>query len=353
MTTPFDFAFPKAAFGRSSGWGEKRQAAQTIAHPPIVSRREVRLAERWRGMRIALDASGVPNLDQATPTRLLIKAADGEAGRPALSSGASSALLREADGQVTRIKRCGFARNGVGARVGYIGRIGMMGLGEALHEGRMLATFHAQGLCAACRPTAIEIAADPDAPFFKEQACAAVRVAVTSDVRADEWMLIILNRELEQGGVEPPFFVVQGEERVLLRQFGIANAVLQERRSGERMAILGRGLGGLMRAVHDAGYVRGRGSAWFGNDVVGPDLRLSAVDADGGAADASTSLAVMKRVEVADYAAGFADYFSWGQSDWIAEYATILCEMFWEGYRTAAPPNVIGSLEAKPRLKAG
>lgn len=346
MSGLFDFAWPEGLIGRSSSWSDKRSPDQTMLHPPVASRREVKLAARWRALRLAVNEDGEVDAARAEPTRLLIKARPDAPDAVGLSSGAASALIRDAAGGVQRLKRCGYAELGVGPRTGFVGRIGMMSIAEALQECRMLATFRAQGLCPACTPESIEILADPTAPFFKPHAFAAVRVRITSDVRADEWFLLILTRALEAAGLAPPFFTIQDDERIALRAVADALPVLEAAQVLERVARLGRGLGGLMRAVHDAGLLRGRGSVWLGNDVVGPDLRLSAVDADGGARPAnSAGGGAMPRIEAAEYAAGFADCYSWGQPDWLAEPATVLCEAFWEGYRSAAAPNVAGSLE--------
>lgn len=341
-----DFAWPTGLIGRASGWSEKRDPFQTIAHPPISMRKDVALVPRWRALRVPVAADGSFDATRCEATDLLIKVSPGGGGRPGLSSGASSALVREPDGQVIRIKRCGFTTRGVGGRAGYVGRIGMMSIAEAVQECRMLAIFRAQGLCPACRPVSLDILADPQAPFFNDHAYAVARIAVTSDVRADEWFLEILKSALEAQGLERPVLEIRNDEQLRLRKPAEGLAALRSAKPYDRVAVLGRGLGGFLRAVHDAGLLRGRGSVWFGNDVVGPDLRLSAIDADGGAlvaARGGQGLAARQRIEVAEYAAGFADCFSWGQSDWLAEASTVLCETFWEGYRGAAAANVAGS----------
>lgn len=335
-----DFAWPAGLLGRSSGWSQSRSAEGTMVHPPITLRRPVGLAPRWRALRIAVGADGRPDTGRLEPSTMLIKLNPGPGLLPGLSSGASSALMRLDSGEVVRIKRCGFATLGVGKRNGYVGRVGLMGVSEALQESRMLATFRAQGLCPACEPLSIELLADPSVPFFHEHACAAVRIRIESDVRADEWLLRLIAEGLRAAGVPGPFLRVAADERVSLVRAQEAAPALATGQIQEQAAQLGRALGGLLRAVHDTGLLRGRGSVWMGNDIVGSDGRLSAVDADGGAQSGAESLGLMRRIEAAEYAAGFADCFSWGQPDWLAEIATVLTEGFWEGYRAAARPMV-------------
>ncbi len=308
-----------------------------MQHPPVAARRDVGLAPRFKGLRLLVDDGGAPQPDGAVAVAMPVKVTPQPGLPKGLSSGASSALLREADGRTVRIKRCGFATRGIGGPVGHVGRIGLMGIAEALQECRMLAMFRAQGLAAACKPEAIDILADPSVPFFEENAYAMVRIGVTSDVRADEWLLRLVTEELDAGGHEDVRMSVAGNERIGLDAGGKAIGLEVTGRLLERAGALGKGLGGLMRATHDAGLLRGRGSVWMGNDVVGPDLRLSAVDADGGARwIGEGSLAAMRRIEVAEYAAGFADCYSWGQPDWLAELTTVLFETFLDGYRAAA-----------------
>ncbi|MGE3914419.1 MAG: hypothetical protein AB7F78_01870 [Hyphomicrobiaceae bacterium] len=307
-----------------------------MQHPPVVARRPVGLAQRWKAVRLAVDGEGVPLAEGAVEVRQLVKVSPAAGLPTGLSSGASSALVQEPDGRVVRIKRCGFATKGVGGPAGQVGRIGFMSLAEALQECRMLATFRAQGLCDACIPEAIDILADRDVPFFKEGAYASVRIRIASDVRADEWLLALIAEELAAAGLPGAALRITRDEIVGLADPPAALAALRRSRAFERTALLGRGLGGLLRAVHDAGLLRGRGSVWMGNDIVGPDLGLSAVDADGGAISGTGGWATMRRIEAVEYAAGFADCFSWGQPDWLAEVATLLAEGFWDGYRGAA-----------------
>jgi len=334
---PLDFAFPSSLIGRSSSWSDGRPPEATMQHPPIAARRPVSLAPRLKGVRLLVDNAGAPQVDGAVPVMMAVKVSPQASLPGGLSSGASSALVREADGRTVRIKRCGFATRGIGGPVGHVGRIGLMGIAEALQESRMLALFRAQGLATACKPEALDILADPSAPFFEENAYAMVRIAVTSDVRADEWLLRLVTEELAAIGRGDVRMSVAGGERVGLEASGKPVGLEIKGRLLERTESLGRGLGGLMRATHDAGLLRGRGSVWMGNDVVGPDLRLSAIDADGGARSIGEgSLANLRRIEVAEYAAGFADCYSWGQPDWLAELATVLFETFLDGYRAAA-----------------
>ncbi|MFO1151167.1 MAG: hypothetical protein U1E62_22550 [Alsobacter sp.] len=189
-------------------------------------------------------------------------------------------------------------------------------------------------------PRYIDVLADPNAPFFEDNAYATVHIAATSDVRADEFFLAILADELRRGGLPDPVFRVADDERLIPVSVADTLDILHKGDAWHRVSELGHALGGFLRAVHDAGLLRGRGSVWMGNDIVGADGRLSAVDFDGGARDEAKSATILKRIEAADYAAGFADCYSWGQQDWLAEGATILTETFWEGYRRALNPSI-------------
>lgn len=307
-----------------------------MLHPPFAPRRAVGLAPRWKSLRLDIDEFGKPDTGTARPGKISIKVSPGEDRMNALSSGASSALVRSPEGAIVRLKRCGFATKGIGGRSGYVGRVGLMSLAEALQEAAMLSALRRQGLCAACRPIAIDILADPEAPIFSEHAWASLSIAITSDVRADEYFMRIITADLIKAGLPRPFIEIEGDEKIMLTNWQQAAAALAAGRAAERIAKLGKALGGFLRAAHDAGIMRGRGSVWMGNDVIGADGRLSAVDCDGGTREAEGSWTMMKRVEAAEYAAGFADCFSWGQETWLAELATIMTEMFWEGYRSAA-----------------
>ncbi|MDX2159576.1 MAG: hypothetical protein SFW09_23980 [Hyphomicrobiaceae bacterium] len=351
MTVGLDHAWPSGLVGRSSGWSERRSPEATMLHPPLAARRPVGLAPRWAALRLPIGEDGKADPERAEPSTLSIKVTPRPGLPEGLSSGASSALLRETDGTVIRVKRCGFATLGVGGRAGHVGRVGLMSIAEALQECRMLAAFRRQGLNDAARPISVDILADPSVPFFEDHAYAAVRLVVTSDVRADEWFLRILEDDLASAGLPPPWLRIIDDERISLRNVAEATVALRCGRAMGRVADLGGALGGLLRATHDAGLFRGRGSVWMGNDVIGADGRLSAIDADGGAMSGAGSWAVMKRIEATEYAAGFADCFSWGQPDWLAEPATILAEAFWEGYRAGSEPRIEGGTPLGARLR--
>jgi hypothetical protein len=351
MTNDLTFAWPEGLLGRSSAWVDQRDAALTILHPPFARRREVYLERLGRGLRIPIAAGyGVAD-DQLFHTKnahsvdILIKTSTpSSTALRALSSGASSALVPEAD-YVVRLKRCGFAEIGVGQRLSsssspvLSGRIGLMTLAEAIQECRMLRTFRSQGLCPACDPLSIDLLADPSLPYFYEQAYAVSRIRVDSDVRADEWLLKMVIDEITKETGQDLVDVRDGEY-ISVRMPMEVSFLLSRGHLAERVADLGRGLGGLMRATHDAGLLRGRGSVWFGNDVVGPEGLLSAVDADGGARDSNDGAEHAESIEVFEYAAGFADCVSWGQPDWLAGVAAVLNEAFYDGYRSAAEPRL-------------
>ena len=57
-------------------------------------------------------------------------------------------------------------------------------------------------------------------------------------------------------------------------------AFLEDTAIHEQLLSIGRAIGGLYARLHDAGYLRGVGNSWVGNDVVGPDGLLTVVDLD-------------------------------------------------------------------------
>lgn len=218
--------------------------------------------------------------------------------RMGLSSGGGSALV-PIDESTYRLKRCGLAYDGfvdepflTHAMIDKKGEVfeltnkppvGLMGVAAALSEITIADRFYRCGLSPAVRPVGMYIL--PELPErSSSEPVAAVLYRIESDVRVDELVYMTLSpmlvELLDSGAVS--YDVKTGwwdAAGAPLSRFPDAWPDVRT-----RVEQVGAAAGKLFRLVHELGFLRGRGSSWFGNDVIDEGGRLSAVDFDGGAA---------------------------------------------------------------------
>ncbi len=299
----FDFAFPYGAYGNSSGWLSTIEFS--LKRQPDLAPRRLTLLRSVGGSLLFRMIDG-----ELTPPRSVAEINSIPFVRKGpfnpmaddywaigLSSGGGSALFRS-EGTTYKIKRCGLAdrgfieepfdthisipRDGDHFELTQRQMGGLMGFPDALIECRMTQILNDNGLCRAYRPVGvIMISALPDSPFAK-RSIGAVVTEVESDLRVDELVHMALSPVLaeafEQGRLaydpHSGFFEAKG--------IPVARTLSSWPHILERVELLGLSVGSMYRRVHDAGYVRGIGSSWFGNEVVDASGEISIVDFDGG-----------------------------------------------------------------------
>lgn len=274
---------------------------------------------------------------------------------PAVSSGGGSALF-PLGASVCKLKRCGLADRGfvdesfdsysagqVDADVfefteHLLG--GLMSLPAAIAECRMTALLAAEGLCAAYAPRGLIVITDlPGSPYQGISIGAAVS-EITSDLRIDEFVCMALSpllaelfeRKWLMYDPQSGFFRAEGVPlTLLLHRWRHLFDVLEQ---------IGRSVGGFYRRVHDAGYVRGAGSAWFGNEVIDRSGELSLVDFDGGT-DLARGLSPefaerLRRLELNQYASESFTFLTEMRPRVLSCFGASFCDGFRAGYDLAA-----------------
>jgi hypothetical protein len=286
----FDFSFPIGAFGFSSGWRHTlstTQARQRFNHGELFFRRPVYLHKagvgRWR-----------PYTTDTLHFDVLVKRSHAGSGSlSALSSGAGSAIVIR-DGHSFRYKRCGSRDLGfLGACAEVFYRtehddvieyqdpepIGQLAIARARHELDMIDELHHRGLCPHCRPFGlVEALTAPDEVGGIRSGAAVFEI--TSDVRLDEFIMMTLTPvilEMLDGG----FYRFQPEHFSFLPvRLPVAETLERWYPVFDIIRRIGNLVGRTYRELYDAGYYRGRGNAWLGNDIIGADGLVSIVDVD-------------------------------------------------------------------------
>ncbi|MFO0245889.1 MAG: hypothetical protein ACK53H_11000 [Betaproteobacteria bacterium] len=352
----FDFAWPLGAYGRSSGWIDDVPVEATMANPSLAPRRPVSLLPVGKGVQVDILGSARFVADDVA---VCIKQSKSK-GIVGLSSGASSALVRQNEG-VIKIKRCGYLargveteaivtpvqviRDGVVFEATDVTLVGLMTLQQAINEIETLNELRRIGLCSSYCPKGVVIVTRLDGINLDVPPIGVALVACSSDLRADELAYMALTPMLAECTLRGDLHLNLATGLFEVRS-SHCFASIRTRYAAcyERLYLLGIGLGGALRRLHDAGFLRGRGSSWFGNEVVARDGRISIVDADGGTVfveNLSSELrAALQGIELSDYRAGFVGYMSWGQPLSLAYCASVLDRAFLHGYERRAPAAI-------------
>ena len=355
----FDFSFPIGACGNSSGW---RRSFDLAKFPEYSARRRTELMEVGRSIYFPMLNGGFDEVDRSAARRFIFrqKVKVGSGGMPALSSGGGSALFRQ-DGKTFKIKRAGVADLGFPRQKLHSFGItfengelfertvksipGLTDLGTAMNECLVNEEVRALGFCNAYRPVGVLVVNDlPDNPR-PDLKLSAVITEVTSDVRVDELahmnmssLLAELYREgrirLDKEYHTPGMFEL---DRVpltaMLARFDHLFA---------RSEALGLASGGLYRRLHDAGFVRGFGSAWFGNEVVDRDGTISIVDFDGGTASYYPEgiRSRCQQIEIVSYLSESYMLLADMRPRVCNAFAAVFIDAFLRGHREAASGSV-------------
>ncbi len=315
--TSFSLHHPDWAWGLSSGWRRSRSLAESCDWPDFAFRRRVVLgislqahfvqargaAAHDDAMRQVVRLGGLPIKGKAVPPCM--------ADATGLSSGAGSALLPGPSSSL-KIKRCGFADLGLtGEHV--------VPAGDAARGCADLAFAGLMGLSSA-----------------------AVELLVAEQLRADEVVLQAASCALA-AQIEARRLTFDRQRNLFMEVPQRCGGAPTSFRCDETLvAQTAQASGSAYRKLHDAGYVRGRGSAWFGNDLVTPAGRIELIDYDGGfrKPDPSEPFELLCDIELAEYSASTIGYLSWGQSHDMAKLALFYDQEFRSAYRAARDQRV-------------
>jgi hypothetical protein len=354
----FDVRFPREAYGHSSGW-HPRRAFSLKRQPDLAPRMPVALEACGDAVAFRL-VDGLLDLCEARdfPVGFMVKRDPATAGPHALaglSSGGGSALF-SIDDSVYRLKRCGQAYDGFTDEPYFTHAIvsaretlevtakplgGLMTIATALLELEMAGAFRSNGLSPAIEPVGMLIVTGL-AGLPAGASPAAVLYRIESDLRLDEVVYMALSpvlAELFDAGVLA-YDPLSGWWDAAGTPMSAVMRLWPD--AFDRVTQLGMAAGGNYRAVHEMGYLRGKGSSWFGNEVIGTDGRLSAVDFDGG-----TGLAVeydpkvartLRRFETECYCAESFTYLKDMRPCTLGIFGTAFIDGFRAGYDAAADP---------------
>lgn len=358
-----DFRLPRQAYGHSSGW-HPRRAFSLNRQPDLAPRMPVALEGAGNAVPFRLvDGLLTPcggEVDDL-PTGFMIKTVPSRVGRGAifgLSSGGGSAVFERGQA-VYRLKRCGQAYDGLTdepffthAIVSTAGDIlevtnkplgGLMTVATAIMELKMADLFHRSGLSPAIEPLGMYIVTA--LPGLSETAnAAAIIYRVESDLRLDEMVYMTLSpvfAELFEAGAvsyDPTTGWWDAAGAPLSRVLQLWPDILG------RVDRLGTAAGGCFRNIHELGYLRGKGSSWFGNEVVDASGRLSAVDFDGGTGRAyeypPEMVRSMQAFEINCYCAESFWFLKDMRPSTLGLFGSVFLEGFRAGYQVGADAAV-------------
>lgn len=354
-----DFRFPLGSVGFSSGW--RRSTGFCLNRQPQFSARlATRLAPCGRSRFLALTDNGLKlTEDESGAPPFMVKQSPGTEGLDAVSSGGGSATFSWG-GRALKMKRCGFAEDrfrnqpfyspALSVRDGEIYEScnqsfgGLMELESALMEVMTCRSARELGLSRAYRPIGVIVLLElPDLPF-PDRPFGAALFEIESDLRVDEVLCMALT---------PLIVDLIDSGRLSVNDFnefhgadGFALGAMLETVDVVRrdIAAIGRASGGLYRMAHDHGLLRGIGSSWFGNEVIGCDGHLSLVDFDGGMMfrdNLDPRLAdSLAAVEIESYCAESYTFLTDMKPVLFGVLAEIFIGRFRDGYRQRADPCV-------------
>lgn len=291
--------------------------------------------------------------------------AGGENAIAGLTSGGGSAVFASG-GATYRLKRCGQAFDGFpdqpfyshaqvavdggSVEVSYKPLSGLMSLATALGELKMADLFRRNGLAPAVEPVAM--LAITNLPGVDKSAnAAAVLYRIDSDLRLDELVHLALSPVLAELFEEKA--VTYNPDSGWWDANGAPMSSVLDAWPApfERVRQLGVAAGGSYRQTHDAGFLRGKGSAWFGNEVVDAQGRLSVVDFDGGTGPATdfpaTMNALLRSYENSLYCNESFWYMTDRKPSTLGLFGAAFVDGFREGYEGLASATVPpGTLDA-------
>lgn len=372
----FDFAFPLGAYGNSSAWSTKR-GPSLFRYPELAPRRLVHLAPVLEAEFVSLGAATgstdgrVVLGDFPFLCKKKLSASMPTYGYVGLTSGAGSALLRSEHGRTYKLKRCGlgemgFCDQGVKGSSPVAGEddhydrtsttlSGLMSQASAELEYRLVEKFNDCGLCTAYLPCGIIVPSQdlPGVDATASKGSAAVLMEIESDFRIDELVHMTLTPMLAD--LFAAGRLTYDEHHELFPIFDSHGIPLRRTRRNwahlsERLFTIGNAVGAAYRRCHEKGYLRGLTSSWPGNEVVHADGRISLIDFDGGATEASTYAeditASCRRAEIQQYCADSYLFFTVLRPRTLQLYGEDFIEGVWAGYRGGHPSKLPSDLLA-------
>jgi hypothetical protein len=263
-------------------------------------------------------------------------------------------------GAVWKTKRCGFAEEGFRNEPFFSPSFhirdkeliefhaqsfgGLMPLDAAIAEVLWCREAENRGLCSAYRAIGTLALVEMEEHPFPTRSFGAALFEVTSDLRVDELVAMALS---------PLIVELLASGRMTIGEFngfhgavGIpVNATLAETKPTKLLLLdLGRAVGGLYRRTHDSGLLRGLGSAWFGNEVIGADGYLSLVDFDGGMISMSDlaqgTAECLAALEVEAYCSESMQFLTDMKPVVFGILAQAFVGGFRDGYHSAAEPYI-------------
>lgn len=367
LSRRFDFAFPLGAYGNSSGWWPPR-GVDLNRQPDLAARRLITLVPVGRSVFLPVGPSPLEKLDSIRVLPFFQKSPftseSADRGLVALSSGAGSAIFRVTSGQTFKLKRCGLGDTGFTDQ-GYRSHLaiscdgeqvefsqlfspGLMTPETAAAECEMAAEFKAMGISQAYTPRGVflinTVGAEGEEQELKRPG-AAILMQIDSDLRVDELVYMCMTPMLadlfcsgrlayDDNYKHWGFFDANTLPIGKTRQewLGIS----------ERLQTIGISVGSAYRRCHDAGYIRGLGSCWFGNEVVDADGDISLVDFDGGAMrDNEHSHEIsshLKRLEINQYCSESLLMLTTMRPKTLMLFGADFIEGVWQGYKKQYNP---------------
>jgi hypothetical protein len=289
----------------------------------------------------------------------MVKAPPDHDGITAITSGGGSAVF-DWNGCSLKLKRCGFAEIGFADEPFYSSSLvikrndalefcsknygGLMPLESAIAELLWADRARNMGLAEAYRPAGLVVLTEPPDLPFPERPFGAVVFEIDSDLRVDELVMMTLSPVLAELFHNKQVRLHPINEFHGANGFALGASLNRWPEISRRLDALGRASGGLYRKTHDTGLLRGRGSCWFGNEVVSGDGRLSLVDFDGGMEWAATfNSTLAERLRALEVEAYCAETF-WFLADLkpilFGVFATAYVAAFRDGYVKRADPCV-------------
>lgn len=359
-------AFPVGVWGFHSGWNGNKDPTKSIAFSP---RRHVNLElippELVQYHRVS---------DFEVACSFYVKTSH-MTGVMGLSSGAGSAILkvRREDAELpyctVRLKRCGFREQGLSGREFWGSEItvtdgrlvenagydyaGVAELDQVLLELHNASCLLQCGINTGVFPLGyfditkyVKSQRLGISPAFRP---AAAVFGICSDLRLDELISMAMSPMLSDLSIAGLLRFDEAQMRFLADGLCLDSVFASSiyRQTEEKLSHVCEALGAKYRELHKAGFLRGYGNCWMGNEVVEANGSIDFVDLDVlqnvSSIHRSPAVDRVRRAEFLQARSNLFDFYQYQDFAVFAVLATSMTEAFESGYRGSTKPAIDSS----------
>lgn len=274
------FMYPKYNIGFHSGWSDKDIDHTGFLH---LTKRRICYANKINSKII------ISKIE--TPPPYYLKCEKGQ--KKGISSGVGSFIFEE-KGRYYKIKRSGFKDKGIIPQKfkerafiinnskdikqeTYKGPAGLLEFDEAKIEFKVYQEFNKINLHMPQKPVCFyKNCVDKEGVLW-----GALIFEIKSEFRCDELVMCVIINILHKYFNKNEYEFDYKTPTIFIKCFSVTKLLnILEKGYGKFIYEVGLAIGSNYRKIHDAGYIRGIGNSWYGNDVVCSDGKIGICDLD-------------------------------------------------------------------------